>query len=152
MDTWLIRACTVKSACTDLFDGHGPDPWPSAHGALTGLRVWWPTKIPASGVRSQKLVVPSISSSESSRCRPVCSRGAVINKSRPPVSTVGAGDTFVAAVLYGMTRRAGEWDPWSVLRFAVALATRKVQQEGFDNMAANMEVMRNESLRQSSGR
>ncbi len=43
-------------------------------------------------------------------------------------STIGAGDTFVAGMLYGLHA-----DAWSreAFAFAVGLATKKVQREGF---------------------
>lgn len=45
-------------------------------------------------------------------------------------STVGAGDTFIAAMLYGLHADAC-WSPEAKLAFAVGLATKKVQREGF---------------------
>lgn len=44
-------------------------------------------------------------------------------------STIGAGDTFIAGVLYHRLHA----DAWSreMLAFAAELATRKVQREGF---------------------
>jgi ketohexokinase len=44
-------------------------------------------------------------------------------------STVGAGDTFIAGMLYGL--HADGWSPEATLAFAVELATKKVQREGF---------------------
>lgn len=62
-------------------------------------------------------------------------------------SAVGAGDTFIAGTLYGLLCRDGikktpsehrdeHWDDQRKLSFAVALATLKVQQEGFDGLGA----------------
>ncbi|KAL2197395.1 Ribokinase-like protein [Corynascus similis CBS 632.67] len=45
------------------------------------------------------------------------------------VDTIGAGDTFIAAMLYGL--HADGWNRETKLAFAVGLATRKVQREGF---------------------
>ncbi|KAK8147398.1 hypothetical protein G3M48_001648, partial [Beauveria asiatica] len=50
------------------------------------------------------------------------------------VDSVGAGDTFIAGMLYGLTtggREAKSWDARRCVRFAVDLATLKVQREGF---------------------
>ncbi|OAR03027.1 hypothetical protein LLEC1_06859 [Akanthomyces lecanii] len=50
------------------------------------------------------------------------------------VDSVGAGDTFVAGMLYGLTAGGDERAPWDAhrcVRFAVDLATLKVQREGF---------------------
>jgi len=44
-------------------------------------------------------------------------------------STIGAGDTFVAGMLYAL--HAGTWSRGEMLAFAVGLATKKVQREGF---------------------
>jgi len=44
-------------------------------------------------------------------------------------STIGAGDTFIAAMLYGL--HADAWSREASLEFAVTLATKKVQREGF---------------------
>lgn len=49
-------------------------------------------------------------------------------------SSVGAGDTFIAGMLYGLTTGSCEDAPWDAhrcVRFAVDLATLKVQREGF---------------------
>ncbi|KAK3905305.1 Ketohexokinase [Staphylotrichum tortipilum] len=45
------------------------------------------------------------------------------------VDTIGAGDTFVAGMLYALHADAWSWG--EKLAFAVGLATRKVQREGF---------------------
>ncbi|KAM3512838.1 hypothetical protein MY11210_003543 [Beauveria gryllotalpidicola] len=50
------------------------------------------------------------------------------------VDSVGAGDTFIAGMLYGLTTGGCDDTPWDVrrcVRFAVDLATLKVQREGF---------------------
>ncbi|KAJ3497829.1 hypothetical protein NLG97_g1603 [Lecanicillium saksenae] len=50
------------------------------------------------------------------------------------VDSVGAGDTFIAGILYGLTTGGHEearWDARRCVRFAVDLATMKVQREGF---------------------
>ncbi|OAA77541.1 Carbohydrate/purine kinase [Akanthomyces lecanii RCEF 1005] len=50
------------------------------------------------------------------------------------VDSVGAGDTFIAGMLHGFTTGSDEDAPWDArrcVRFAVDLATLKVQREGF---------------------
>ncbi|KAF4119616.1 ketohexokinase [Geosmithia morbida] len=46
------------------------------------------------------------------------------------VDTLGAGDTFVAGMLYGLLCHA-DWDTERQVNFAVHLASLKVQQDGF---------------------
>ncbi|KAL9061202.1 MAG: hypothetical protein Q9206_000685 [Seirophora lacunosa] len=46
------------------------------------------------------------------------------------VDTVGAGDTFIAGMLFGLTCRAADWTLERQLEFANELAGRKVAQEG----------------------
>jgi ketohexokinase len=58
----------------------------------------------------------------------------------PHESTVGAGDTFVSGVLFGLISRAGQWDAQRTLKFAVELATSKVQQEGFQGLGSGLAV------------
>ncbi|KAK4153137.1 Ketohexokinase [Chaetomidium leptoderma] len=45
------------------------------------------------------------------------------------VDTIGAGDTFIAGMLYGL--HADAWSREAKLAFAVGLATKKVRREGF---------------------
>lgn len=47
---------------------------------------------------------------------------------------MGAGDTFVAGMLYGLLAHGTDWDERRKVRFAVGLATLKVQREGFDGL------------------
>ena len=49
-------------------------------------------------------------------------------------STVGAGDTFIAGMLYALARHEDDWSLQTKLNFAVTLAGLKVQQEGFDGL------------------
>jgi ketohexokinase len=44
-------------------------------------------------------------------------------------STIGAGDTFIAGMLYGLHIEALSRE--ARLEFAVGLATKKIQREGF---------------------
>lgn len=53
-------------------------------------------------------------------------------------STVGAGDTFIAGMLFGLTCRA-DWSLGRKLEFANELAGRKVAQEGLRGLANLME-------------
>ncbi|EFQ28032.1 D-sorbose [Colletotrichum graminicola M1.001] len=54
------------------------------------------------------------------------------------VDSVGAGDTFVAGMLYGLICQTDTWDTADKLDFAVQLATLKVQREGFDELGDEM--------------
>ncbi|KAK1993040.1 D-sorbose [Colletotrichum falcatum] len=54
------------------------------------------------------------------------------------VDSVGAGDTFVAGMLYGLICQTDTWDTADKLGFAVQLATLKVQREGFAGLGGDM--------------
>ncbi|QYT05794.1 PfkB domain-containing protein [Trichoderma simmonsii] len=60
------------------------------------------------------------------------------DKSISVVDSVGAGDTFVAGMLYSLVCRDRGWDVSHGLRFAVHLATTKVQREGFQGLGAHV--------------
>ena len=47
-------------------------------------------------------------------------------------SSIGAGDTFIAGILYFLLCHPSNPDVAEALRLAVNLASRKVQIEGFD--------------------
>jgi ketohexokinase len=49
-------------------------------------------------------------------------------------STIGAGDTFNAGLLYGLIYRGRDWDFRKRLEFANLIAGLKVTQEGFANL------------------
>jgi len=53
-------------------------------------------------------------------------------------SAIGAGDTFIAGALYGLLCRRGDWNDQMIIRFAVNLATTKIQQDGFGGLASKM--------------
>lgn len=57
---------------------------------------------------------------------------------RSVTDSIGAGDTFIAGMLYGLVFREG-WDLQRKLTFANELAGRKVIQEGFGGLRAQME-------------
>lgn len=50
---------------------------------------------------------------------------------------MGAGDTLIAGMLYGLTCHSEDWSTEQMLRFAVNLATDKVQREGFTGLGAS---------------
>ncbi|XDG01944.1 hypothetical protein ABKA04_001559 [Annulohypoxylon sp. FPYF3050] len=54
----------------------------------------------------------------------------------PAFSTVGAGDTFIAGMLFGLLCHHEDWDTERKVQFAVQLATCKVQRDGFDGVGA----------------
>lgn len=49
-------------------------------------------------------------------------------------STIGAGDTFIAGILYSCLVHANDWSLLNKLTFANNLAGRKVTQEGFADL------------------
>lgn len=53
-------------------------------------------------------------------------------------STIGAGDTFIAAMLYNLLSHEDDLDLQKALEFANQLAGHKVTQEGFDGLAQLM--------------
>lgn len=55
-------------------------------------------------------------------------------------SAVGAGDTFIAGMLYALISHTEDWDIDKKVRFAVDLATRKVQQEGFIGLGSAVDA------------
>lgn len=54
-------------------------------------------------------------------------------------STIGAGDTFIAGMLYGLTCHGADWDLLRKLEFANRLAGWKVAQEGFSGLGTIMQ-------------
>jgi hypothetical protein len=54
-------------------------------------------------------------------------------------STIGAGDTFIAGILYGLFYNSQNWDLEKALKFANELAGRKVTQEGFSGLMKGLE-------------
>ncbi|KLO79942.1 uncharacterized protein LW93_7387 [Fusarium fujikuroi] len=54
------------------------------------------------------------------------------------IDAVGAGDTFIAGMLYGLICHPDDWTMGAKLGFAVRLATVKVQREGFDGLGRDM--------------
>jgi ketohexokinase len=59
------------------------------------------------------------------------------------VDTVGAGDTFTAGVIYGLSHG---FDLLDVLKFSCELAGRKVAQTGFDGLKQQMDSTWNNVL------
>jgi ketohexokinase len=54
------------------------------------------------------------------------------------VDTIGAGDTFIAGMLFSLTQHP-ETTLEQKLRYAVQIASRKVHQDGFNGLGAAME-------------
>lgn len=49
-------------------------------------------------------------------------------------SSIGAGDTFVAGMLFGILCHEHDWDNVRKLQFATELAGLKVRQDGFQGL------------------
>lgn len=66
---------------------------------------------------------------------------------RPVADSIGAGDTFIAGILWGLLCRARQsqnaWSMQQVLDFANQLAGRKVLQWGFDRLGLAMDKIIN---------
>ncbi|PWY86901.1 pfkB family kinase [Aspergillus heteromorphus CBS 117.55] len=60
------------------------------------------------------------------------------------VDTIGAGDTFIAGILYALLCRGDEWNLSQKLGFANRLAGMKVSQEGFAGLARALESFQSE--------
>lgn len=54
-------------------------------------------------------------------------------------SPIGAGDTFIAGMLYGLMCHGGDWDLLQKLEFANRLAGCKVAQDGFSGLGTVMQ-------------
>lgn len=54
------------------------------------------------------------------------------------IDTIGAGDTFIAGILYSFLKFENDWDLARKLSFAIELAGRKVVREGFDQLGSDM--------------
>ncbi|KAJ5676078.1 pfkB family kinase [Penicillium macrosclerotiorum] len=54
-------------------------------------------------------------------------------------SPIGAGDTFIAGMLYALNCKNEEWDLAKKLSFANQIAGRKVAQEGFSGLGRALE-------------
>ncbi|KJZ80555.1 hypothetical protein HIM_00405 [Hirsutella minnesotensis 3608] len=57
------------------------------------------------------------------------------------VDAIGAGDTFIAGMLFGLVVHRASWDLNQCVRFAVDLATLKVQREGFAGLGTDMAAL-----------
>jgi sugar/nucleoside kinase (ribokinase family) len=55
-------------------------------------------------------------------------------------STVGAGDTFAAGMLYGLICHGDDWSLLEKLQFANKIAGIKVVQEGFSGLGAALKT------------
>ncbi|KAH7040562.1 Ribokinase-like protein [Microdochium trichocladiopsis] len=65
-------------------------------------------------------------------------RGAWVSDEPCTVDTIGAGDTFMAGMLYACLAHGEDWPLGKKLEFANELAGRKVVQEGFAGLAEPM--------------
>jgi len=62
------------------------------------------------------------------------------------VDTIGAGDTFIAGMLYALARHENDWSLQSKLNFANEIAGRKVYQVGFSGLGTLMRPVINHPL------
>jgi ketohexokinase len=53
-------------------------------------------------------------------------------------SSIGAGDTFIAGLLFGILCHENDWDHEHKLQFATELAGLKVCQDGFQGLGVAM--------------
>ncbi|OHE95940.1 D-sorbose [Colletotrichum orchidophilum] len=101
-------------------------------------------------LRKESLTLPRASlamvtwGAEGAWCMSLKDRQLVKSPVKTPVKqvvdSVGAGDTFVAGMLYGLICQAETWDVAHKLGFAVALATLKVQREGFGGLGDDIRM------------
>ena len=79
-----------------------------------------------------------------SKLRPLCSpRGLKLWLIEQSLSTIGAGDTFAAGILYALYFYDSQRNTQQVLDFANELAGRKVCQEGFEGLGEGIEAWLN---------
>ncbi|KAI9845995.1 MAG: hypothetical protein M1837_004401 [Sclerophora amabilis] len=64
---------------------------------------------------------------------------AYVAKDLQVVDTIGAGDTFIAGMLHGLTCHSHDWTVLHMLGFANELAGRKVVQDGFAGLGTLMQ-------------
>ena len=74
---------------------------------------------------------------------------AYVSPNRPIIDTTGAGDTFIAGILFGLLCRGAQtpenirsWSLQQTLDFANALAGRKILQDGFRGLAELVRPLR----------
>jgi len=65
---------------------------------------------------------------------------AYIAENLQVIDTIGAGDTFTAGMLYGLTCHGDDWSLLQKLQFANKIAGIKVVQEGFSGLGASLQT------------
>ncbi|KAI2616289.1 pfkB family kinase [Hypoxylon sp. NC1633] len=69
----------------------------------------------------------------------LCVGPAYVSKDSPVVDTIGAGDTFIAGMLFSLLAHDEDWSLAQKLDFSNELAGRKVVQEGFGDLVSGMQ-------------
>ncbi|EER26479.1 hypothetical protein D8B26_003139 [Coccidioides posadasii str. Silveira] len=72
------------------------------------------------------------------RCMEYIHSPAYMDAKVPIVDTVGAGDTFIAGMLYGLICHESDYSLQRMMAFSNRLAGRKITQEGFEGLGKYM--------------
>jgi ketohexokinase len=101
------------------------------------LCTWGSSGACATSLASLRSNIPAAKHGQRQAEFDITCSSAYISPNKPVVDTTGAGDTFIAGVLFGLICKTGVAElsePWSIKRtldFANELAGRKILQQGF---------------------